>query len=87
MTQNDFYRETVTILAMRAHNSDPEVLASALYFHMKQHPENVKLDKAWTVMMKNIKNLLSEHFMWDMKDIHRLFIELYNLTKYMEKSA
>ena len=87
MTQKDFYRETIAIIANQAYEPDPHQLANAIYFHMKQHPENVKVDRAWGVMLKNIKKLLLEHFKWDMKQVHELFIKLHNLTKYMKKTT
>jgi hypothetical protein len=62
-------------------------MAFALYLQMKQHPDNVKADKAWGEMLKNIKILLSKHFEWDMRDIHQVFVKLQKLTKYMKKST
>ena len=87
MTQKDFYKETIAIIAKQAYEPDPQQLAGAIYFHMKQHSENVKVDKAWGNMLKNIKNLLLQHFKWDMEQVHELFINLHVLTKYMKKTT
>jgi len=87
MTQTEFYKDTVAIIAKQGPNKDPKQMAMSIYFHMKQYPENVKQDAAWGVMMKNIKSLLTEEFEWEMTEIHTLFINLCDLTKYMEKST
>lgn len=87
MTQKDFYKGTIAIMDQKAHDMNPESLANAIYFHMKQNPKNVKVDKAWGVMLKNIKILLSQHFEWDMMEIHQVFTKLRKLTQYMQKSA
>ena len=87
LKQNDFYKEIIAIIGNNAGYKDPSKMAFALYLQMKQHPDNVKTDKAWGVMLKNIKILLSKHFEWEMRDIHQVFVKLQKLTKYMKKST
>jgi len=87
MEQHDFYKEMVKLINNSAKDQNPENMANFLYFHMKQYPDNVKVDHAWEYMLKNIKILLNEHFNWKMIEIHEFFIKLQNLTKYMKKSA
>jgi len=87
MTQFEYYKDMALLIGNEASAYDPVKMANALYFYMKQHPENVKIDKEWKEMLKNIKILLSQHFEWEMKDIHQLFIKLNKLTKYMQKST
>jgi hypothetical protein len=86
MTQHDYYKNMALLISNEAVDYDPIKMANALYFYMKQHPENSKIDSEWKEMLKNIKLLLSQHFEWKMRDIHQLFIKLSKLTKYMEKS-
>ena len=87
LKQDDFYKQIVAIIGDNAGAKDPQKMAFALYLQMKQHPENVKSDKAWGVMLKNIKILLKEHFEWDMRNIHQVFTKLQELTRYMKKSS
>ena len=85
LKQDDFYRQIVMVIGNNADSMDPQKMAYALYLQMKQHPENIKEDKSWGVMLKNIKILLNKHFDWNMRDIHQVFTKLQNLTKYMKK--
>lgn len=87
MEQDDFYKGIVKLIYRQADDKDPDVMAYSVYFHMKQHPDNVKIDKAWGDMLKNMKILLSKGLKWEMTDIHRFFVKLSNLTKYMKKSS
>jgi len=87
MDQDNFYRSIVQLICNQAIDHDPEQLANSLYFFMKQHPENVKVDKAWGDMLRNIKVLLTKHLCWEMIEVHRLFVKLSKLTKYMKKST
>ncbi len=87
LKQDDFYKQIVAILGNNARSEDPSKMAFALYLQMKQYPENVKKDKAWGEILKNIKILLSQHFEWDMREIHQVFVKLQKLTQYMKKSS
>jgi hypothetical protein len=87
LKQDDFYKQIIAVIGNNASAMDPEKMAFALYLQMKQYPENVKKDKAWGEMLKNIKILLSKHFEWGMRDIHQVFTKLQKLTQYMKKSA
>lgn len=87
MTQDNFYKEIVKLIYCLADGKTPDQLAYCVYFHMREHPKNVKMDKAWGDMMKNMKILLSKHLGWKMRDIHRFFTKLHSLTQYMKKSS
>ena len=87
MTQDNFYKEIVRLLHRLADDKNPDQMAYSVYLYMREHPENVKMDKAWGDMMKNMKILLSKHLGWKMSDIHRFFMKLRNLTQYMKKSS
>lgn len=87
MTQDNFYKEIVKLLYRQADGKNPDKMAYSVYFHMKEHPENVKMDKAWRDMEMNMKTLLSKHLGWKMSDIHRFLMKLHNLAQYMKKSS
>jgi len=87
MSKNDFDKNVIKVIHDRAAAKDPEKLANALYFYIKQYPEELKADRKWVRILKNVKILLSERYFWSMKQIHRFFIVLSSLTKYMKKST
>jgi hypothetical protein len=87
MTQYEYYKDMAMLISNEAVAKDPESMANALYFYMKQHSENVKIDSEWSEMLKNIKMLLSGHFDWKMREIHKLLIKLQKLTQYMKKTT
>lgn len=86
MKQHVFYREIVRLMEHFAKENNPNKLSVVIYGHIKQHPENVKVDRAWGEMLRNMKILLKRHYSWPVRDIHMFFINLKKFTKYMEKS-
>ena len=87
MTQYEYYKDMAILIGDEAADKDPTKMANALYFYMKQHPDNAKIDSEWSKMLKNIKMLLSGHFDWKMRDIHQVFTKLQELTKYIKKTT
>lgn len=87
MNQNDFYKGIIEVVSDGASDKNPEKLANALYFYMKQYPDKLKVDKRWTKMLKKVKMLLYEHYSWQMRHIHRFFTILSNLTKYIRENS
>ena len=82
-----FCHKLQRIIEDGASEADPEKLANAVYFLIKQHPEKVEVDSDWVEIMKVIKKRLLERHEWDIREIHKFFTKLHNLTKYMEKSS
>ena len=87
MKQTEFYSQIVAIIDEKANVQSPEQLAHFLYFFFKQHPEKLKIDRAWVQILKNVKLLLCGSYGWTMPNIHAFFVKLLDLTKYMEKST
>ena len=86
MTQHDYYKNMALLISNEAVDYDPIKMANALYFYIKQYPENSKIDEEWKEMLKYIKMFLSQYYEWKMRDIHQFFIKFNKLTKYMKKT-
>lgn len=85
MKQLSFYNKLYEVIDKNASRSDPEKLANSLYFFIKQHPENAKIDDELIKTLKKVKNRLSKRHKWSMIDIHKFFTILHNFTRYMKK--
>ena len=83
-----FFNKIQEVIDNGASEADPEKLANAVYFSIKQqYPDKIKLGRTWAKIMKFLKKRLSERHGWDMREIYKFFTKLHNLTKYMEKSS
>jgi hypothetical protein len=86
MKQVDFYNKIQDTIEEKAVSKNPEGLANAIYFLLKQYAPNLKIGKEWAGIMKEIKEKLSsDEYGWSMVSIHEFFVTLFNLTKYIRK--
>lgn len=85
MEKSDFYNRLTIYLKESSRSHDPEIMANAIYFKLKQHKASMETKRSYDDFLKRVKRILRKRYGWKMAEIHACFLILHRLTKYIEK--
>jgi hypothetical protein len=82
MKKSELISDLKEYIGKSANQKNPDKTANAIYFIFKQHSVSIDSKKAYSNILKEVKNCLSVDFGWSMVEIHACFCKLSELLKY-----
>jgi len=82
MEQSDFLNKLKIYINKTAGQRNPEIMASAIYFMIKQYNISRDNKKVYIYILKEVKKHLLSNFEWRMEEVLTCFCSLSRLLKY-----